>query len=72
MSNTVSRLALKGGPKAVDCAPPADLFAWPIVTKEDEEAVLEVLRRGAMSGNDVCKKFEEEFAGWMGMKRCWN
>ena len=47
---------------------PATLFSWPIVTREDEEAVLDVLRRGAMSGTDVTVQFEEEFARWMGVK----
>jgi len=60
-----SELAVLGGPKAVTCDP-ADIFKWPIVTKEDEEAVLEVLRRGGMSSNDVTKKFEKEFADWIG------
>jgi dTDP-4-amino-4,6-dideoxygalactose transaminase len=43
-----------------------DIFTWPIITKEDEEAVLEVLRRGAMSARDVTMKFEEEYAEWQG------
>lgn len=67
MTSKASKLALFGGPKSVT-KEPGDLFTWPIVTKEDEEAVLEVLRRGAMSGNDVSKKFEAEFAEWMGVK----
>jgi dTDP-4-amino-4,6-dideoxygalactose transaminase len=40
------------------------MFTWPIVTEEDEAAVLEVLRRGGMSGMDVTKQFEAEFAAW--------
>lgn len=63
----MSKLALFGGPKAVT-KDPCDLFTWPIVTEEDEAAVLEVLRRGAMSDTDVTKKFEEEFAAWQGTK----
>src|SRR5690606_18743728 len=43
------RLALLGGEKAV-VTDPGDIFDWPIITKEHEEAVLAVLRRGAMSG----------------------
>lgn len=61
------KLALKGGKKAVT-TPPGDLFTWPIVTKEVEEAVLEVLRAGNMSGTDVTAKFEREFAQWLGVK----
>ena len=63
----MNKLAIFGGPKAVT-QESGDLFTWPIITQEDEEAVLEVLRRGAMSGTDVTKKFEEEFAQWQGTK----
>jgi dTDP-4-amino-4,6-dideoxygalactose transaminase len=45
---------------------PGDIFAWPIITEEDEAAVLEVLRRGAMSARDVTLQFEEEYARWQG------
>jgi len=41
-----------------------EMFRWPIITREDEEAVLEVLRNGAMSGTDITAKFEREFAEW--------
>lgn len=57
------KLALTGGEKSVAGAH-EDIFKWPVVTKEDEEAVLEVLRRGAMSGNDVTLQFEKEYAEW--------
>lgn len=59
--------ALLGGDKAVRTAP-GDLFTWPIITAEDEAAVLEVLRRGGMSDTDVTEKFEEEFASWLGVR----
>jgi perosamine synthetase len=58
-------LAILGGPKVVT-EPAPDLFQWPIVTEEDEQAVLDVLRRGAMSGWDVSLQFEREFADWQG------
>ena len=56
----MSELALFGGPKAVTYVGTglndgSDMFKWPIVTKEDEDAVLEVLRRGGMSGTDVAE-----------------
>jgi perosamine synthetase len=60
-----SPLALLGGQKAVQSVP-HDMFTWPIVTQEDEDAVLEVLRRGGMSGTDVTLQFEKEFAAWQG------
>lgn len=62
-----SPLALFGGPKAVQTAP-GDLFKWPIITPEIEDAVLSVLRAGAMSGIDVTMQFEEEYAAWHGMR----
>ena len=63
----MEKLAILGGPKAVK-TDPADMFNWPIITKEMEEAVLKVLREGKMSGNDVTKEFEKEYAEWHGMK----
>lgn len=63
----MSRLAVFGGEKAITCDP-GDMFTWPIVTQEDEAAVLDVLRRGAMSGTDVTREFEKEFAEWQGLK----
>jgi len=58
-------LALTGGPAAIT-REPGDAFTWPIVTDEDEQAVLEVLRSGNMSGTDVTRQFEAEFAAWQG------
>ncbi len=60
-------LAILGGPKAIQ-TDIGDIFTWPIITKEDEDAVLDVLRRRAMSGTDVTKQFEAEFANWIGVK----
>ena len=60
-----SKLALLGGPKSVQ-SEPGNIFTWPIVTPEHEEAVLEVLRRGGMSGTDVTRQFEKEYADWVG------
>ena len=60
-----SKLALLGGPKSVQ-SDPGNIFNWPIVTPEHEEAVLEVLRRGGMSGTDVTRQFEKEYADWIG------
>ena len=57
--------ALYGGAKAVQT--PGSIFVADC-TKEDEEAVLEVLRRGAMSGTDVTKQYEQEFAAWQGSR----
>jgi len=64
---TTNCLAIHGGPKAVQSCQ-RDLFTWPIIMSEDEEAVLDVVRRGAMSGTDVTKQFEAEFAAWQGRR----
>jgi dTDP-4-amino-4,6-dideoxygalactose transaminase len=64
---TPSELALLGGRKAIQ-ADPGDMFTWPIVTEDDEAAVLEVLRRRGMSGLDVTRAFEEDYAAWQGTR----
>jgi dTDP-4-amino-4,6-dideoxygalactose transaminase len=65
--NQSSPLAIFGGPEAVR-SDPGDLFKWPIITPQDEAAVLDVLRRGAMSGWDITMEFEKEFAAWQSTK----
>ena len=60
-------LAILGGERVIK-DDHSDLFHWPIVTEEDEQAVLEVLRTGSMSQWDVTEKFESEFAEWQGVK----
>ncbi len=60
-------LAVLGGPRAVE-KPDPTLFHWPIVTREDEQAVLDVMRGGDMSGLGVTRQFEAEFAVWQGVK----
>lgn len=67
MTVAINRLAIHGGPKAAP-SDPGDMFAWPIITGEDEQAVLEVLRAGKMSGTDVTMAFEQEFAAWHGIR----
>jgi len=66
---TKTTLAIHGGKPAVSKQAP-ELFDWPILTKEDENAVLEVLRARSMSNTDVTEKFEKEFAEWEGTEFC--
>lgn len=47
MTATQSKLAIHGGARAVGEEQPKELFHWPIITSEDAEAVLDVLRAGA-------------------------
>ncbi len=61
------RLALLGG-KPVVTEIPEDLFTWPIITREDEEAVLGVLRAGQMSGIALTQEFERDYERWSGAK----
>ena len=63
----MSKLAFFGGPKAVT-ADEGDIFRWPIITAEDEAAVLDVLRRGAMSGWDLTLAFEEDLKSYFGLQ----
>ncbi len=64
---TASPPALCGGPPAITLRD-EELFQWPIVTPEDEEATLDVLRRGKMSGIDITMEFEKEFSAWLGTR----
>ncbi len=62
-----SPLAILGGKKAVT-DDDGDIFQWPIVDKTDEQAILEVLHEASMSGIDISRQFEAEYAQWHGMK----
>jgi perosamine synthetase len=59
--------ALLGGKPAVKTEA-GDIFSWPVVTPETEQAVLQVLRAGQASGFEVTERFEEEYAAWLGVK----
>jgi dTDP-4-amino-4,6-dideoxygalactose transaminase len=56
-----SKLALLGGEKLIT-TDYSSIFKWPIITKEHENAVMEVLRAGKMSAWDITGEFEKEFA----------
>ncbi|MFC4986496.1 DegT/DnrJ/EryC1/StrS family aminotransferase [Saliphagus infecundisoli] len=58
-------LAIHDGPSAVTAADDG-IFDWPIITEEDEETALSVLREGRMSDTDITKRFEAEYADWQG------
>ncbi|MBQ0101367.1 MAG: aminotransferase class V-fold PLP-dependent enzyme, partial [Firmicutes bacterium] len=63
------RLALVGGePMFYEKDMPEELFKWPIITEEDEQACLEVIRKNKFSGTDITIKFQNEFAAWQGTK----
>jgi dTDP-4-amino-4,6-dideoxygalactose transaminase len=62
-----NKLALLGGKKSVK-SQQADIFAWPIVTDQHEQAVLDVLRSRQMSGIEITKQFEKKYAQALGRK----
>ncbi|MBO6052288.1 MAG: hypothetical protein J6Q17_00985, partial [Clostridia bacterium] len=64
----MEKLALLGGEPVIRETPPAELFHWPILTQEDEEAALAVIRENKFSGTDITEKLQEEFAAWQGRK----
>jgi Predicted pyridoxal phosphate-dependent enzyme apparently involved in regulation of cell wall biogenesis len=64
---SIQKMALLGGSKAI-MKDPGDMFTWPIVTWEDEDAVIKVLRKGTMSDTDVTMQFEAEFSKWLGIR----
>ena len=63
----MSALALFGGKPVIE-EESKDLFLWPIITEEDEKAVLSVLHDRSMSGTDITKQFEKEMAAWLGVE----
>src|SRR5690242_13387918 len=62
-----SKLALFGGPKAITTEP-KNIFDWPIITREDEDAVLKAMHKPDYFEEDSFLAFEEEFAAWCGTK----
>jgi len=63
----MSELAILGGKRAVQ-VDPGDIMDWPIISPEAEQAVLDVLRAGNMSGTDVTRALEQEYAAWQGVR----
>ena len=63
----MSKLAILGGEKVATTSI-APCIKWPIVNRAMEEGVVSVLRDGNMSGTDITKQFEAEFAKWQGSK----
>ena len=62
------KLAIKNGKKIINNHD-QEIFNWPIITKEDENEVLNVLRGGEkISGFDITLKFEEEYKIWQESK----
>ena len=59
--------AILGGKPAVT-QPQAEANRWPILTEEDEQAVVEVMRSGNITTNPVARELEREYAAFVGRK----
>ncbi len=57
-----------GGQPTVAGNVPEDLFKWPYINEEIEQAALNVIRDNKMSGIDITMEFEEKFSAWNGRK----
>ncbi len=65
----MEKLAVCGGERAIPVNCPQ--FIWPVIGKEEREAVIKQLDIGAVSINDrsgIIKEFEDDFANYQGMK----
>ena len=63
----MSELAILGGKKIIEKADET-MFHWPIVNDAMIAAQTKVLVDGNMSGTDIARRFEAEFAKWQGRK----
>lgn len=61
------RPAILGGSPAVTLDQ-TEALRWPIITAEDEQAVLRVLRSGQISISDETTALEEDYKNWLGVK----
>jgi perosamine synthetase len=64
MEVTTADLVLFGGERVL-IDPDETLFNWPILTAEDEEAVLAIMRKPNFADEETVARFEEEFAAWI-------
>ena len=62
MNNTP---AILGGAKAITCSHDG-VCHWPCIDKNDEEAVLEILRNGNISTHPIIRSLENDYAHYVG------
>ncbi len=67
MKSDDDRLAIEGGPKAITMDQ-EDALKWPVIGRQEEEALLELLRKNEISLSDEPKKLEAEFGTYLGAK----
>jgi dTDP-4-amino-4,6-dideoxygalactose transaminase len=66
-ATVADRPAILGGRPAI-ILDQTDALRWPIITSEDEQAVLRVLRSGFISISDETTALENDYRQWLGMK----
>jgi dTDP-4-amino-4,6-dideoxygalactose transaminase len=59
--------ACLGGRPTIDL-PQEEALRWPLVTGEDEHAVLEVLRSGRLAVHEVVADLERDYRAWLGVR----
>jgi perosamine synthetase len=64
---TAERPAVLGGSPAVTLDQ-TEALRWPIITQNDENAVLGVLRSGQISISDETSALEQDYKSWLGVK----
>ena len=57
-------LKILGGPAEVRGDVPQELFAWPYVNEEIENAVLDVAGKNKMCGTDTTERLKKAFVAW--------
>ncbi|MCP3906166.1 MAG: DegT/DnrJ/EryC1/StrS family aminotransferase [Planctomycetes bacterium] len=66
-TETGDRPAILGGTPAITL-PQDEATRWPIITEEDEQAVLRVLRTGELSINNEVAALEDDYRSWLGAR----
>jgi len=66
---TAARPAILGGTPSVTLDQ-TEANRWPIITDDDEQAVLGVLRSGQLSISDETTALEDDHKKWLGVKHC--
>lgn len=64
---TTDRPAILGGTPAVTLDQ-TEALRWPIISQDDEQAVLRVLRSGQISISDETAALEDDYKAWLGVK----
>ena len=68
MPSTIEQLPAILGGNPVVTLDQTDALRWPIITQQDENAVLDVLRSGKLSLHPIVHELEEDFKGLTGRK----